>query len=63
MAAMTTLISHVYLHKALVGHIKEAEATSKIFLQRKSILKASLVAQMVKNLPALWKTQVQSLDW
>ena len=63
MAAMTTLISHDYLHKALVGHIKEAEATSKIFLQRKSILKASLVAQMVQNLPALWKTQVQSLDW
>lgn len=30
MAAMTTLISHIYLHKALVGHIKEAEATSKI---------------------------------
>ena len=24
---------------------------------------ASLVAQMVKNLPALWKTWVQSLNW
>ena len=24
---------------------------------------ASLVAQMVKNLPAMWETQVQSLDW
>ena len=24
---------------------------------------ASLVAQMVKNLPAVQKTQVQSLDW
>ena len=24
---------------------------------------ASLVAQMVKNLPAMWDTQVQSLDW
>ena len=24
---------------------------------------ASLVAQLVKNLPALWETWVQSLDW
>ena len=24
---------------------------------------ASLVAQMVKNLPAMWKTWVQSLGW
>ena len=24
---------------------------------------ASLVAQMVKRLPALWETQVQSLSW
>ena len=24
---------------------------------------ASLVAQCVKNLPAMWETQVQSLDW
>ena len=24
---------------------------------------ATLVAQMVKNLPAMWETQVGSLDW
>ena len=24
---------------------------------------ASLVAQMVKNLPTMWETQVQSLGW
>ena len=24
---------------------------------------ASLVAQLVKNLPAMWETWVQSLDW
>ena len=24
---------------------------------------ASLLAQMVNNLPAMWETQVQSLDW
>ena len=27
------------------------------------IFKASLVAQMVKHLPAVWETQVRSLDW
>ena len=24
---------------------------------------ASMVAQMVKNLPTVWETQVRSLDW
>ena len=27
------------------------------------MMEASLVAQMVKNLPAMQETQVQSLDW
>ena len=27
------------------------------------LLKTSLVAQMVKNLPAMWETWVQSLGW
>ena len=27
------------------------------------ILGASLVAQLVKNLPEMWETQVQSLGW
>ena len=26
-------------------------------------MSASLVAQMVKHLPEMWETQVQSLDW
>ena len=26
-------------------------------------MKASLVAQLVKNLPAMWETWVQSLGW
>ena len=26
-------------------------------------LRASLVAQMVKRLPAIWETQVRSLGW
>ena len=27
------------------------------------LFQASLVAQMVKSLPAMWETQVRSLDW
>ena len=27
------------------------------------LLRASLVAQLVKNPPAMWETWVQSLDW
>ena len=27
------------------------------------LVQASLVAQMVKSLPAMWETQVRSLDW
>ena len=29
----------------------------------KDVLWASLVAQLVKNLPAVWETWVQSLGW
>ena len=28
-----------------------------------SVFKASLVAQMVRHLPAMWETQVRSLGW
>ena len=34
-----------------------------ILLYGHTILWASLVAQMVKNLPTMWETWVQSLDW
>ena len=27
------------------------------------LFRASLVAQLVKNLPAMWETWAQSLDW
>ena len=30
---------------------------------RKFYLLASLVVQIVKNLPAMWETQIQSLGW
>ena len=33
-------------------------------MNEESVLdRASLVAQTVKNLPAMWETQVRSLDW
>ena len=34
-----------------------------ILLYGHTILWASLVAQMVKNLPTMWETWVQSLGW
>ena len=38
---------------------KESDRNERLSL---SLLWASLLAQMVKNLPAMWETQVQSLD-
>ena len=35
----------------------------KTYFNRLSRDHASLVAQMVKNLPAMWETQVRSLGW
>ena len=37
--------------------------TKHIILQHATIIKASLVAQLVKNPPAMQKTWVQSLGW
>ena len=35
------------------------EIQAQVYLR----VKASLVAQLVKDLPAMWETWVQSLDW
>ena len=35
----------------------------QVFLQAINTLGTSLVAQMVKNLPAMWETRVRSLGW
>ena len=35
----------------------------RILFRCLNFTRASLVAQMVKNLPAVWETQVQSLGW
>ena len=54
---------------------KISERVDKVFLIMTQLLQvlgkpfasrvngASLVAQMVKNLPEMWETQVQSLGW
>ena len=38
-------------------------SVSMIFISSPSLLWASLVAQLVKNLPAMWETGFQSLGW
>ena len=37
--------------------------STKIFIAALFIIGASLVAQMVKKLTAVWETQIQSLGW
>ena len=32
-------------------------------MRERVAIKTSLVAQMVKHLPTMWETRVQSLDW
>ena len=42
------------------------EVCNFVYLKKRTDLswfRASLVAQMVKNLPAMWETRVPSLDW
>ena len=39
------------------------ELARLLYLFHYSIIRASLVAQMVKHLPAMWETQLQSLGW
>ena len=46
---------------ALAGGFFTTSATWEISTYKQA--KASLVAQMVKRLPTMWQTQVQSLGW
>ena len=39
------------------------EANSDLYLVASKPRRASLAAQMVKSLPAVWDTQIQSLSW
>ena len=45
------------------GHLLSSWDSKFIFPLSFVLLRASLVAQMVKNLPAMQEIQVQSLDW
>ena len=45
----------------MVSQVLQNSSRDCIFLKRIHILKASLVVQAVKNLPAMQETQVQSL--
>ena len=44
-------------------HVATAHSTGQIFMLSLHDCWASLVAQMVKNPPAMQETQVQSLGW
>ena len=59
------LNGEIVIHKL---HIEQNKIYLFIYLKKFfkaaiSCKRASLVAQMVKNLPAMWKTRVQSLGW
>ena len=56
--AQYILILAVFLWFNIVTSLKTLIISSQVFL----IYGASLVAQMVKNLPIIWETQVRSLD-
>ena len=42
---------------------KKSDTTERLHLTFTLFDRASLVVQMVKNLPAMWETRVQSLGW
>ena len=53
--------SESLMSPALAGGFFTTSATWEISTYKQA--KASLVAQMVKRLPTMWQTQVQSLGW
>ena len=42
---------------------KESDTTDRLHFHFLAPQRASLVAQLVKNLPAMWETWVRSLGW
>ena len=51
----------VTLHK--FTHLIDLEFINQINVNRLLYTRASLVVQRLKHLPAMWETQVRSLDW
>ena len=58
-------ISHFFLKTAIDDFIRKKKVCVHIYvcIHTHTHTQASLVAQMVKNLPAMWETQVWSLGW
>ena len=59
---MTVSLSHVNLTFRPVRRAEKGRGTT-FFSFLAVLIRASLVAQLVKNLPAMQETWVQSLDW
>ena len=59
---MSLYINLVYFSTSLFLNLKNNLTALKLGNMRLEY-RASLVAQLVKNLPAMWETWVQSLDW
>ena len=57
------------VHDAFSFHVPLTSSTLEHFfslsltLMTLTLLRASFVAQLVKNSPAMWDTWIQSLDW
>ena len=49
--------------RQLLGNFCKLRDRMYVFIRSPCISRASLVAQMVKNLPAMWETWVRSLGW
>ena len=60
---LISLEGNVILYLALkcIGHLQENLGHLVVRLAYTHFILASLVAQVVNNLPAMWETQVQSL--
>ena len=48
------------LRDCLLGYSSQPDSDNTLFY---SVLWASLVAQLLKNLPAMWETWLRSLGW
>ena len=58
------ILSFLFSHSVISDSSQPRGRSSLFFTISQSLVKLmSLVAQMIKNLPAMWETWVQSLGW